>query len=545
MGFGLRRGRLLRVVLRLLPRRLLTLLLRLLPGLVLVLLLRLLRLLRYLCLTLLLRLVPSRFLALLRLLPSLLITLLLRLRLLLLLPGLVMVLLLRLLPSGLLSLRLSLLPGLLVALRLSLLPRLLRLLRDLLLALLLLRLLRDLLLALLLRQILGMGLLELDRRCCRSLRGVDMASRVGVMRLGDDRNGRCLARQIPRRLDLSRVLDQCWRLLLCGIAHTGLPIVPRDGWRGVHLLLDIGRGSLGLLIIGLSRLFGHAVVTAVGRSLREGGSRCLGVGSETGRRRHGRVGRGRRHLRVVLIAIRDLGLPWCLGHAAAPRLRCTVGVGIGLDGVAGFLGLRVGDSLEDAGLLKGLLCLSGFDVVGVHVLEPHASAVEGGVGDDLDGGLVLDNGGDAVLGASSCHGVGAHGAHAQGDDADGAADSDTREDVSLAGAVGGAEAVEMALDDVALLTGVVDGGGSQADANDGDAGSQGQGEARHGGRRGGARDEARVVLPLALELLLVHARAFLVIFLEIEGHLAGKSLTPRGASVGPGSSERGLQACKW
>ncbi len=250
-------------------------------------------------------------------------------------------------------------------------------------------------------------------------------------------------------------------------------------------------------------------------------------------------------MRVVIVPVRDWRLPRCLNHAAAPGLLCPVGVGVGLSGVAGLLGLRIGDSLKDAGLLEGLLCLAGFDVVGVHMLEPHASTVEGSVSDDLDGGLVLDNGGDAVLSTSSGHGVGAHTTHAKGNHADGAADGDAREDVSLAGVVSGAEAVEVPLDDVALLAGIVDGRGSQADANDGNTSGQGEGETRDGGRGGGTRDQSRVVLPLALELLLVHACAFLVVFLEIEGHLAGKSLTPHGASVERGWSETVLQPCKW
>lgn len=293
LSFRLWRVRLLGVLLRLLPGLFLALLLGLLPSLLLGLLLWLLPDL-FLALLLLLRLLPGlvALVLLLRLLHDLLLNLLLRL-----LPGLVALgLLLRLVPGLLLNLGLRLSRSLFLGLLLRLLHALflgllLRLLPDLLLGLLLgllpalllallLRLLRSLLLVLLLSQILGMTLVKLSRQCCCGLCGVDMASQVGVIRLCGNRYCRCLAGQISCRLDLSRVLGLCCRLLLCGIAHTVLLIVPGDGRRWVCLLWDLRRDGLGLLSIALLRLLGHRVVSAVGSGLCVGGSRCLGVRSE-------------------------------------------------------------------------------------------------------------------------------------------------------------------------------------------------------------------------------------------------------------------------
>ena len=194
---------------------------------------------------------------------------------------------------------------------------------------------------------------------------------------------------------------------------------------------------------------------------------------------------------------------------------------VGRDGISGLLGLRVRHGLKHTGLLERLVCLSRLHMVRVHMLETHARAVQGGMRDDLDGQLVLNDGRDAMLCSSSGHRVGASGAHSHGNNTDGPAHGHTREHVSLAGVVGRSEPVEVSLDDIALLARVVDGGRGQTDANGGDTGCQGQCEARNCGRGGRPRDESRVMLPFSLEFLLVHPLAFLVVFLEIERHLAG------------------------
>ncbi len=157
---------------------------------------------------------------------------------------------------------------------------------------------------------------------------------------------------------------------------------------------------------------------------------------------------------------------------------------VGWDGVPGLLRLRIRHGLEYTGLLERLVCLSRLHMVRVHVLETHARAVQGGMRDHLDGQLVLNDGRDAVLCSGSGHRVGTGGAHSHGNDTDGPAHSHAREHVSLAGVVGGSEPVEVFLDDVAFLARVVDSGRGQTDANGGDTGCQGEGEARNCGRGG-------------------------------------------------------------
>jgi hypothetical protein len=115
-------------------------------------------------------------------------------------------------------------------------------------------------------------------------------------------------------------------------------------------------------------------------------------------------------------------------------------------------------------------------MVRIHVLETHTGTVQGGVRDDLDGRLVLDNGRDAGLSSSSCHGIGASGTHSQCNNTNGPADGHAREHVSLAGAVSSPEPVEVPLNDVALLAGIMDGGRCQTNANDGNTGCQGEGK---------------------------------------------------------------------
>jgi hypothetical protein len=170
-------------------------------------------------------------------------------------------------------------------------------------------------------------------------------------------------------------------------------------------------------------------------------------------------------------------------------------------------------------------------MVRVHVLEAHAGTVQGGVRDDFDGGLVLDNGCDSVVGSSSGYSVGTGGAHSQSDDADSPTHGHAREHVPLAGIMGSSEPVEVFLNDLALLARVVDGGRGQTNANDGDTSRQGKREARDSGRGGCPRDQTGIMLPFSLKFLLVHAIALLVVFLEIKRHLAGTSLSPRGRRI--------------
>ena len=194
---------------------------------------------------------------------------------------------------------------------------------------------------------------------------------------------------------------------------------------------------------------------------------------------------------------------------------------IGNSRVAGFPGLRIGNRLEGARRLEGFVGLPLLDVSRVGMLQSQARPVQRRVGGHFDGHLVLDDGGNTVLGPGRSDGVGSHGPDSQRDNAYGAAEGHARDDVALSCVVGGAVPLEVPFDDLALLAGVVDGRGCHADADEGHAARQGEGETRDGRGRGGARDQTRVVLPFPLQLLGIEGRAFLVVGLEVERHRVG------------------------
>ena len=116
----------------------------------------------------------------------------------------------------------------------------------------------------------------------------------------------------------------------------------------------------------------------------------------------------------------------------------------------------------------------------VAVLDGETSSVQGGMGGHLDGQFASSTHCHSVFGCACGDGVGPHGTHAEGDDANGAAESHARNHVSFAGLVGGAVPLEVSLNDFALLAGVVNGGGCETDANDRHAHSDGEGETRDG-----------------------------------------------------------------
>lgn len=229
--------------------------------------------------------------------------------------------------------------------------------------------------------------------------------------------------------------------------------------------------------------------------------RRLGRGEPS--RRGGLIRRSRKILRLAL----GVGVEWLLLLMILLLLGMVLG------------GLGILDGLEDAGGLEGLEGVLLLEVARVGVLDAHADAVEGGVGDDLDGRVVLDDGRDAVLGAGRGDGVRPRRADAERHDADGAADGHAAQHVALAGDVRGAVPLEVPLDDVALLARVVDGRRRHGDADGRHPEREGDGEPGDGRRRRGPRDEPRVVLPLPLELFGSQAEALCVVGLEVERHL--------------------------
>lgn len=150
---------------------------------------------------------------------------------------------------------------------------------------------------------------------------------------------------------------------------------------------------------------------------------------------------------------------------------------------------------------KGLVRVRLLLVTSVAVLDGEAGSVQGGVGGHLDGQFAARTHCHSVFGCAGGDGVGAHGAHAEGDDANGATEGHARYHVSLAGLVGGAVPLEVSLNDFALLAGIVNGGGCETDANDRHAHCEGEGETRDGRRSGRTGDQACVVLPFPLELV--------------------------------------------
>lgn len=138
---------------------------------------------------------------------------------------------------------------------------------------------------------------------------------------------------------------------------------------------------------------------------------------------------------------------------------------------------------------------------------------------DLDGHLILNDGRNAMLGAGCGDSIGTHAANAQCNDANGAAEGHTADNVPLACVVFGAVSLQMSLNDLAFLPGIVDGRGGHSDADEGYAGRQGEGQPGHGSRGGGAGDQAGVMLPFPLQLFRVHDGAFRVVGLVVERHL--------------------------
>lgn len=143
---------------------------------------------------------------------------------------------------------------------------------------------------------------------------------------------------------------------------------------------------------------------------------------------------------------------------------------------------------------------------------------------DLDGRLVLNDCRNAMLGAGCRNGVCAHRPHTQRHDANGSAEGHAPEDVALARVVRSTLFLQVFLDDLTLFAGVVNRWSCHPYAYQGHTHSEGDGDARHGRRCRGARDETGVVLPLALELAGVQTGAFCVVGLEVERHLADLSL---------------------
>lgn len=176
---------------------------------------------------------------------------------------------------------------------------------------------------------------------------------------------------------------------------------------------------------------------------------------------------------------------------------CAVGCRV----VARFLCLGIGHGLKCPRGHERLVRVRLLLVTRVAVLDGETGSVQGGMGGHLDGQFAARTHCHSVFGRPGGDGVGTHGTHAEGDDADGAAEGHARNHVSLAGLVGGAMSLEVSLNDFALLAGIVNGGCCEADANDRHAHGDGEGETRDGRGRGRARDQACVVLPFPLELV--------------------------------------------
>ena len=222
-----------------------------------------------------------------------------------------------------------------------------------------------------------------------------------------------------------------------------------------------------------------------------------------------RVGGGRR--REVQLAARACSITAVLGVLVSVSRSC----------VASLHGLGVGNRLERAGGLERLVGFLLLQMVRVSVLDSEAGAVESGVRDDLDGQLVLDDGRDAMLCSLGGDGVCAQRSHAQRHHTDRPADRHAAEDVTFPRDVRHVELVEVLLDDVALLAGVVDGRGREGDSDARDAHRQREGQTGDARRCGGAGDQARVVLPFPLQLLGREPVALLVVLLEVERHRGG------------------------
>ena len=142
--------------------------------------------------------------------------------------------------------------------------------------------------------------------------------------------------------------------------------------------------------------------------------------------------------------------------------------------------LRILHSLERPRRGKRLVCLLLLLVARMQVLQTHPHPVHGRMHGHLYGRFVLRHGADAVLGAVGGDSVRARRADPERDHPYGAAEGHAAEDVALAGLVGGAVEVQVALDDLALAAGIVDGGRGHTDPDGGDAARQGEREPGHG-----------------------------------------------------------------
>lgn len=149
----------------------------------------------------------------------------------------------------------------------------------------------------------------------------------------------------------------------------------------------------------------------------------------------------------------------------------------------------------------------------------HSRSVQRRVGDDFDGSVVLHNGTYSMFRSGCSNSISAHRANAQRHHADGPAKRHASQHIALPSRMRRVVLVEVLLDDLTLLAGVVDRRCGHGHADGRHAQGEGDRNTRHCRRGGSAGDKARVVLPFPLELFRREAVALFIVGLEVERHL--------------------------
>ncbi|KAI6764350.1 hypothetical protein HG530_008139 [Fusarium avenaceum] len=158
-----------------------------------------------------------------------------------------------------------------------------------------------------------------------------------------------------------------------------------------------------------------------------------------------------------------------MAEEALGELELNLGQHIG----ASLGGFGILDGLENTCLLESLAGILLLEVACMGMFNRHTSSIEGSMRNKLDGSLVRNNRLNAMFRSSSRNSISTHRTNTESNYTNSPADRHTPENVSLSCMMSRVEPVEMPLDNLAFLAGIVDSRCGHRDADGRNAKGQG------------------------------------------------------------------------